>query len=112
MTTVTEPQSWVLIGLFATLMLGGMTVMTTLLTRTMTASINGLRGEMNGRFDGLRGEMDASISGLRAEMNGLRGEMNANFGAIGAAGLGAPIAVAGPHPRGFFPAEHRTGWGE
>ncbi|OJV98270.1 MAG: hypothetical protein BGO47_07650 [Microbacterium sp. 67-17] len=57
-------------------MLGGMTVMTTLLTRTMTASIgglrgemSGLRGEMNGRFDGLRGEMDASISGLRAEMN-------------------------------------------
>lgn len=69
MTAVTAPQSWVLIGLFATLMLGGMTVMTTLLTRTMTASINGLRGEMNGRFDGLRGEMDASISGLRAEMN-------------------------------------------
>ncbi len=69
---MTEPQSWVLIGLFATLMLGGMTVMTTLLTRTMTASINGLRGEMNGRFDG-----------LRVEMNGLRGEMNARFDAMG-----------------------------
>ena len=50
-------EGWVVSGAIdrATLMLGGMTVMTTLLTRTMTASINGLRGEMNGRFDGLRG---------------------------------------------------------
>ena len=68
---MTEPQSWVLIGLFATLMLGGMTVMTTLLTRTMTASINGLRGEMNGRFDGLRGEMNARFDAMGTRIDHL-----------------------------------------
>ena len=63
---MTEPQGWVLIGLFTTIMLGGMTVMTTLLMRSMTASIDGLRGEMNG----LRGEMNGRFDGLRGEMNG------------------------------------------
>jgi hypothetical protein len=71
-TVVTEPQSWALIGVFATIMLGGMTVMTTLLMRTVTASVNGLRGEMTG----LRGEMNGRFDGIR-------GEMNARFDAIG-----------------------------
>ncbi|AYF97256.1 hypothetical protein [Protaetiibacter intestinalis] len=71
MQPVNDPQIWTLIGVFAAVMLGGMTLTTTLLMRTITASIGGLRGEMNGRFDGLRGEM-----------NGLRGEMNARFDAV------------------------------
>jgi len=77
-TIVTEPQGWVLIGLFTTIMLGGMTVMTTLLMRSMTASIdglrgemNGLRGEMNGRFDGLRGEMNARFDAMATRIDHL-----------------------------------------
>jgi hypothetical protein len=70
-TVVTEPQSWVLIGVFTTIMLGGMTITTTLLMRTVTASVNELRGEMNS----LRGEMNARFDGLR-------GEMNARFNAM------------------------------
>lgn len=75
---MTEPQGWVLIGLFTTIMLGGMTVMTTLLMRSMTASIdglrgemNGLRGEMNGRFDGLRGEMNARFDAMVTRIDDL-----------------------------------------
>ena len=84
MTIVTEPQSWVLIGLFTTLMLGGMTVMTTLLMRSMTASIdglrgemNGLRGEMNGRFDGLRGEMNARFDAMATRIDHLDSDIAA-----------------------------------
>ena len=59
MQPVNDPQIWTLIGVFAAVMLGGMTLTTTLLMRTMTASIDGLRGEMNARFDGVRSEMNA-----------------------------------------------------
>jgi hypothetical protein len=58
-----EPQVWVLIGVFTTIMLGGMTLMTTLINRASSAA-NGVRGE---------------IGGLRGEIGGLRGEMNARF---------------------------------
>lgn len=66
-----EPQIWTIIGVFTAIMLGGMTAMTTLLTRATTSAIDGLRGEMVARFDG-----------VRAEVNGLRGEMNARFDAV------------------------------
>lgn len=55
---MTEPQSWVLIGVFTTIMLGGMIVTTTLLMRTVTASVDGLRGEMNARFDAMGTRID------------------------------------------------------
>lgn len=73
-----DPQIWTLIGVFAAIMLGGMTLMTTLIMRATTTAIDGLRGEMNGRFDGVRGEMN----GLLGEMNGLRGQMNARFDSV------------------------------
>ena len=46
-----DPQVWTLIGVFTTIMLGGMTLMTTLITRATATAIDGLRGEMNARFD-------------------------------------------------------------
>lgn len=57
---MTEPQSWVLIGVFVTIMLGGMTLMTTLINRATTSAIDGLRGEVNG----LRGEMNARFESV------------------------------------------------
>ncbi|GAA3907255.1 MULTISPECIES: hypothetical protein [Microbacterium] len=82
MDIMTEPQSWVLIGLFTTIMLGGMSIMTILINR----SIDSLRLEMTGRIDGLSGEMNGRIDGLSGEMNGridgLRGEMNSRFDAM------------------------------
>lgn len=57
---MTEPQSWVLIGLFTTIMLGGMSIMTILINR----SIDGLRDEMTGRIDGLAGRSPAGANAL------------------------------------------------
>lgn len=76
---VTEPQSWVLIGVFATIMLGGLTLSTNLIMRTVTASISGIEGRLAGRIDGLEGRID----GLDTKIESLRGEMNARFDAMG-----------------------------
>ncbi|MFT4211750.1 MAG: hypothetical protein QM626_07730 [Microbacterium sp.] len=59
MTIVSEPQVWTLIGVFAAVMLGGMTLMTTLITRTTTVAVGGLREEMNARFDAVNARFDA-----------------------------------------------------
>ena len=77
-----DPQVWTLIGVFAAVMLGGMTLMTTMMNRVVRAEIGGLRNEMNGRFDGMRGEMNGLRGEMSAEMNGLRGEMNARFDTV------------------------------
>ena len=71
MDLVNEPQVWVLIGVFTTIMLGGMTLMTTLINRATAEAINGVRDEIGG----LRGE-------IGGEIGGLRGEMNARFEAV------------------------------
>ncbi|MFT3797711.1 hypothetical protein [Microbacterium sp.] len=79
---MTEPQSWVLIGIFATIMLGGLTLSTNLIMRTLTTAIGGLHGEMDARFNGLHGEMGSlrgEMGSLRGEMDSLRGEMDARF---------------------------------
>jgi len=68
---VNDPQIWTLLGVFAAIMLGGMTLMTTLLIRTLNAAIEGV----NGRFDGVHGRID----GLNARIDGLTGEMRAKF---------------------------------
>jgi len=85
---VNGPQAWTLIGVFAALMLGGMSLMTTLIMRSTTAAIDGLRAEMRGDHTGLRGEVTSGLSGLRAEMtsglSGLRAEMITRFDAVDA----------------------------
>ena len=48
---MSDPQVWAVIGVFTTIMLGGMTLMTTLLTRTLNVAIAGLRAEMSARFE-------------------------------------------------------------
>lgn len=58
-----DPQIWTLLGVFAAIMLGGMTLMTTLLMRTMTAAIDGV----NGRISGLVGEMKAGFAAVDAK---------------------------------------------
>ncbi|WP_045254962.1 hypothetical protein [Microbacterium foliorum] len=77
-----DAQIWTMIGSFTALMLGMMTVVSTLFIRVVRAEIGGLRGEIGG----LRGEMNAQIGGLRGEMNaqigGLRNEMNARFDTV------------------------------
>lgn len=68
--TLNEPQVWTLIGVFAAMVLGGMTLMTTQFTRVIRAEIGGLRGDLKGDIAELRGE-------LKGEMGELRGEVRA-----------------------------------
>lgn len=70
---MTEPQGWVLIGAFTTIMLGGMTLMTTLINRATANAIDGLRGEVNG----LRGEMNARFDTVNAKIEHLDRDVTA-----------------------------------
>ena len=67
MDLVNEPQVWVLIGVFTTIMLGGMTLMTTLINRATAEAINGVRGEIGG----LRGEMNARFEAVHVRFDSL-----------------------------------------
>ena len=71
---MTEPQTWTLIGLFATVVLGGMSLQTVLFMRTLQTSVAGLHEKIDGRLGELRGELTGRIDGLRGEFTGLRGE--------------------------------------
>ena len=81
-----DPQIWTLIGVFAAIMLGGMSLMTTLLSRVITTEITGLRSEMNVRFDAVHAEMNARFAGVHAEMNArftaVHAEIDARFTAV------------------------------
>lgn len=88
---VNDPQIWTLLGLFAAIMLGGMTLMTTLLMRAMTAAIGGVNGRIDGlegslqaRMDGVNGRIDGLEGSLHARIDGLTGEMRAGFAAVDA----------------------------
>lgn len=67
---MTEPQTWTVIGVFAAMMLGGMTLMTTQFSRVIRAEVGGLRSEMSGELNGFRGEMLGELNGFRGEVNG------------------------------------------
>ena len=64
-----EPQVWTLIGVFAAVMLGGMSLTTTLIMRSTTSAIDGLRAEMTGGLAGLRAEMTARFDGVDARLD-------------------------------------------
>lgn len=74
---VTEPQSWVLIGVFAAAMFGVLGLIIPLVNRATRATVGELRGELRGEIGGLRGD-------LRGEIQALRGEMVAGFKAVDA----------------------------
>lgn len=81
---MTEPQTWVLLGVFSTLMLGGMTFMSASINRTLTAMRDGINirfdavhrrfDDVDRRIDRLTDRMDETdtkIDGLRTEMTTL-----------------------------------------
>lgn len=53
---MTDPQAWTLIGVFGAAMLGGLTLVTAMLSRVIRAEVGGVRAEisaLNTRFDHL-----------------------------------------------------------
>lgn len=72
---MTEPQVWVLIGVFAAALFGMFTIISTLFLRVIRAEIGGLRaemvGEISGQIGGLRGEMMGRFDLLEQRVDGL-----------------------------------------
>ena len=58
-TDVTEPQVWVLIGVFATAIFGMLTWQTISFNRALRTSIDSLREVMDARFDAVNARFDA-----------------------------------------------------
>jgi hypothetical protein len=68
-TELTEPQVWVLIGVFSAAMFGMIGIVTTSFNRTLTAAMGGI---------------EAKIGGVEAEIRGLRESTNTRFEAMDA----------------------------
>lgn len=65
--TMTQPQVWVLIGVFAAALFGMFTIVSTLFIRVIRSEIAGLRGEKLGRFD----RLEQRVDGLDRDMQAL-----------------------------------------
>lgn len=65
MITMTEPQVWTLIGVFAATMVGVVTVMTQLMMRTITSIGSGLAT----RIEALQTHMDIRFTALESRMD-------------------------------------------
>ena len=77
-------QVCTMIGAFTALMMGMLTVVSTLFIRVLRSEIGGLRNEMNGQLGGLRNEMTARfdavgtrIDGVNARIDGLDRDVQA-----------------------------------
>lgn len=63
-----DPQVWTLIGVFAAVMLGGMTLMTSQLSRVIRAEVDRIDGTLSARIDRIGGTLSARIDGLDARL--------------------------------------------
>jgi hypothetical protein len=70
---LTEPQTWVLIGIFGAAIFSTIGLQTASFNRNLTTAIGALRESMEGKLDGIRGEL-----------TGFKGEVNARFDAVNA----------------------------
>jgi len=85
MEPMTDPQVWTLIGVFAAIMLGAMSLMTTLIMRSTTVAIGGLRNEMVARFMGVDAQfaaMDAKFVAMDAKFEALEATVDARLETI------------------------------
>jgi hypothetical protein len=76
MGAVNDPQVWTLIGVFTTIMLGGMTLMTAVINRATAHAIGGLDAKFDAKFDGLRGEMNARFDTVNTKIEHLDRDVN------------------------------------
>ena len=78
--TVTEPQSWVLIGLFASIMLGVLGLVTTSLNRTMRSGFDRLEVKFDTKIDSLEKVMDVRFAQVESRFE----QVDARFAQVDA----------------------------
>ncbi|MGW9157345.1 hypothetical protein [Microbacterium sp. NPDC055665] len=69
-----DPQVWTLIGVFAAVMLGGMTLMTTQLSRVIRAEVGRVDATLSARIDGVDarlGRIESKVDDLDKELTNL-----------------------------------------
>ena len=69
-----DPQVWTLIGVFTAAILGGMTLMTTQLSRIIRAEVDRIDGTLSARIDGVDarlGRIEAKVDDLDKEVTNL-----------------------------------------
>jgi hypothetical protein len=66
--TVTEPQVWTLIGVFATALFGMITLMSTMFIRIIRTEIGSLKTEMSSEFRGINQRIDRLDADVNAIM--------------------------------------------
>lgn len=64
---MTEPQVWVLIGVFATAIFGMLTIVSTLFLRVLRAELAGVEGRIIGRLD----QLEQRVDGLDRDVQAL-----------------------------------------
>ncbi len=79
---LTDPQVWTLIGVFAAVMLGGMTLMTTQLSRIVRVEADRIDGTLSARIDGLDRTLSARIDGLDRTLSARIDGVDARLGRI------------------------------
>ena len=65
---MTEPQIWVLIGVFTTAIFGMLSWQTVSFNRTLTTAIGGVRTELASEVGSLRTEFRSEVGSLRTEL--------------------------------------------
>lgn len=68
---MTEPQIWVLIGIFGAAIFSTIGLQTASFNRNLTTAIGALRESMESKFDGLRGEVNGRFDATNAKIDAL-----------------------------------------
>ncbi|WP_029273969.1 hypothetical protein [Microbacterium sp. Cr-K20] len=71
-----DPQVWTLLGIFAAVMLGGMTLMTTQLSRVIRVEVDRIDATLSARIDGLDTALSARIDGLDARLGRIESKVD------------------------------------
>lgn len=77
-----DPQVWTLIGVFAAVMLGGMTLMTTQLSRIIRTEVDRIDGTLSARMDLIDGTLSARMDGLDGTLSARIDGVDARLGRI------------------------------
>lgn len=73
---MTDPQVWTLIGVFAAVMLGGMTLMTTQLSRIIRVEVDRVEGSLTARIDRVEGILSARIDGIDGRLGRIESKVD------------------------------------